>query len=281
MREVAAEQITALVADLYQQANFRLPDDVLAAIRSAAGSEESELGRQVLSLLLENADVAASERLPLCQDTGSAVVFVELGEEVIVSGGSLAAAVDAGVARAREEGCLRASVVSSPCFERRNTGDNTPAVLHVETVAGDGVTVTVMPKGGGSENAGATAMLKPADGAAGVARFVVDTVGRTGAGACPPLFLGVGIGGTLDRAVLLAKKALLRPVGQPAADARLAALEAEILERVNGLGIGPAGLGGTVTCLGVAVEEFPCHIASLPVALNVQCNAARRASGRI
>ncbi|MHB8923586.1 MAG: fumarate hydratase, partial [Thermoleophilia bacterium] len=185
----------------------------------------------------------------------------------------------AGVSRAQSEGYLRASVVNSPCFDRVNTGDNSPAMLHTELVAGDGLMITVLPKGAGSENMSRLAMLKPADGVEGLVAFVVETVELAGANACPPIFLGVGLGGTMDRAAFLAKQALIRPAGAANADARLAGLEQQILERVNALGIGPGGFGGTVTCLGVAIEEYPCHIASLPVAVNIQCNAARRAAG--
>jgi fumarate hydratase subunit alpha len=281
MREVAAADITALVSGLYQEANFVLPEDVILALRDAAGREESTLGREVLAALLENAEIAARDRLPLCQDTGIAVVFAEVGREVIVSGGTLEAAVNAGIASAQREGCLRASVVSDPCFDRKNTGDNTPAVLHIDAVDGDSFRISVLPKGAGSENMGAIAMLKPAHGVEGLVRFAVETVERGGANACPPLFLGIGVGGTMDKAASLSKRALLRPVGAPSADPRLAALEAEILEKVNALGVGPGGFGGVVTCLGVAIEDYPCHIASLPVAVNLQCNAARRAQGVI
>ncbi len=279
MREVTAGQITDLVAKLYQDANFFLPDEVTAAFEDALTREQSPLGREVLASLIENAGIAASDRVPLCQDTGMAVVFAAVGQEVAITGGNLREAVDIGIDRAFREGYLRASIVAHPCFERDNTGDNTPAVLHVELVAGDRVNITVLPKGAGSENAGRIAMLKPGDGAAGLADFVVETVDMNGARACPPLFLGIGVGGTMDQAALLSKQALLRPAGAAGADAGLAELEQEILERVNDLGIGPGGYGGTVTCLGVAIESYPCHISSLPVAVNIQCHAARQAGG--
>jgi fumarate hydratase subunit alpha len=279
VREVGTEDIAALVCRLYQEANFDLPPEVMAAYEAAAKRERSPLGREVLHSLMENARIAAADRVPLCQDTGVAVVFVRAGQEVVITGGDLAQAVDEGIARAVDEGYLRASMVSAPCFERKNTGDNTPAVLHVQVVAGDSLEVTVLPKGAGSENVGRLGMLRPAAGAGGVADFVVETVERGGARACPPLFLGVGVGGTMDKAALLAKEALLRPAGEASALPRLAELEAEILERVNGLGIGPGGYGGTVTCLGVAIEDHPCHIASLPVAVNIQCHSARKARG--
>ncbi len=281
MREINTASVSDLVSRLYQEANFSLPPDVLASFRSALLLEESERGRMVLETLLENADVAARRRVPLCQDTGLAAVFIRIGQDVHLNGKPLAEAVNEGVARAQREGYLRASVVSSPCLKRENTGDNTPAVLHAEIVAGEVFDIAVLPKGAGSENMSRLQMLSPADGLTGLVDFVIETVDLAGARPCPPLFLGVGVGGTMDEAARLSKQALLRPAGEANAEPELAALEQEILARVNALGIGPAGLGGTVTCLGVALEEVPCHIASLPVAVNVQCNCARRASGSL
>lgn len=281
MREIAAADISALVSRLYQEANFHLPADVVVALEDALLKEESEQGREVLATLLKNAEIAARKRVPLCQDTGLAVVFAEVGHEITIAGATLQGAVDAGVAQAQSEGYLRASVVRHPLGERENTGDNTPAMLHTELVAGDGIKVTILPKGAGSENMSRLAMLKPADGVEGLADFVVETVARAGASPCPPIFLGIGVGGAMDTAALLAKKALIRGAGAPSTDPDLAALELRLLERVNSLGIGPGGFGGTVTCLGVAIEEYPCHIASLPVAVNIQCNSHRRASGSI
>lgn len=281
MREVALADLSALVSRLYQEANFSLPADVIAALGAALDCEESPLGREVLQALLANAGLADGQRLPLCQDTGIAFVLVEVGQEVHFTGGILKEAIDAGIAAAVREGHLRASVVAGPCLDRTNTSDNTPAVLHVDLVAGDEVKVWVLPKGAGSENMSRVAMLKPGAGTEGVIEFIVAAVLEAGANPCPPVFLGVGIGGTMDKAVELSKRALLRPAGQPHPDPRLAALEADILERVDALGIGPGGFGGSVTCLGVAVEDYPCHIASLPVAVNIQCNSARRASGSL
>jgi len=281
MTEIYVSQVAALVSRLYQEANFVLPPDVVSALEAALIREESPQGKDVIAILLKNAEIAARERVPLCQDTGLAVVFAEVGQDVRLTGGSLAGAVDAGIARACREGYLRASVVEHPCFERENTGDNTPAMLHTELVEGDSVTITVLPKGGGSENMSRVAMLNPGAGSKGVADFVVETVEAAGGKPCPPIFLGVGLGGSLDRAALLSKKALLRPMDSPNPDERLGELEVVILDRVNALGIGPGGFGGTVTCLGVAIEENPCHIASLPVAVNVQCNSARRATGSL
>lgn len=281
MREIDVSEVTTLVSRLYQEANTVLPADVTAALEGALSREESPIGREVIETILKNATIAGREGVPLCQDTGIAAVFAEVGQEACFTGGSFEAAVNAGVAKAQEEGYLRASVVRDPCYERANTGDNTPAMLHVELVEGDGVSITVLPKGAGSENMSRLNMLKPADGNEGLIDFVVETVELAGGNPCPPIFLGVGVGGTMDRAALLAKMALLRPAGKSNSDPRLARLESDILDAVNALGIGPGGFGGTVTCMGVALEEAPCHIASLPVAVNIQCNSARRASGSI
>lgn len=281
LRKISDREISALVSHLYQEANFNLPADVKAVIEEALQREESALARNVLKALLDNAEIAAKKRVPLCQDTGVAVVFAEVGQNVQITGSSLQDAVNAGIAGAYREGYLRASMVQGPCFNRKNTGDNTPAILHTELVPGDQIKFTVLPKGGGSENQSRLAMLKPADGVPGLIDFVAETVELAGASPCPPIFLGIGVGGTMDGAALLAKKALLRPAGSRNSDAALAGLESEILKKVNGLGIGAGGFGGTVTCLGVAIEEYPCHIASLPVAVNIQCNSARRASGVI
>jgi fumarate hydratase subunit alpha len=281
LKQVEAREITALVSRLYLEANFVLPADVVACLEAALKREESPLGRNVLETLLKNAEIAARERVPLCQDTGLAVVFAEVGQELHISGGSLDEAVDAGVARAQAEGYLRASVVKDPIFERVNTTDNTPAMLHIESVQGQELKLTVLPKGAGSENMSRLAMLKPSDGVDGMMQFILETVQAAGANPCPPIFLGIGVGGTMDRAALLSKKALLRPAASASKNPKLAGLETRILDQINALGIGPGGFGGTVTCLGVAIEESPCHIASLPVAVNIQCNSARRASGSL
>jgi fumarate hydratase subunit alpha len=281
VRTITTAAVTDLVSRLYQEANFALPDDVIAVLEGALDAEESEAGRSVLNTLLENAVTAEREKVPLCQDTGIAVVFAAVGQEVHLEGGELGDAIDAGIRRAWKEGYLRASVVEDPVFKRANTGDNTPAVSHVDLVEGDAFEVTVLPKGAGSENMSRLAMLKPHDGAAGITRFAVDTVEQAGASACPPIFLGIGIGGTMDHAAMLSKKALLRTAGEPSPVDETARLEQEILKQVNRLGIGPAGFGGTVTCLGVSIEASPCHIASLPVAVTIQCNSARRATGTL
>ncbi len=277
MREVKASDLVEVVAQLCVQANHHLPPDVMAALERAAIEEESALGREMLLQLIENARLAAAEGLPICQDCGLAVVFIELGAEVCVRGGPLADAINAGVRKGYAEGLLRKSLVASP-IDRRNTGDNTPAIIHLRQVEGDCVRIAVAPKGAGSENMSAVAMLRPADGIAAVRKFVVETVERAGASACPPLVVGVGIGGNFEHCALLAKQVLaLRPLGQPHPDEAVADLEQDLLRRVNDTGIGPAGVGGRITALAVHVETFPCHIASLPLAVNLDCHAHRHA----
>lgn len=275
MREVQASLIADAVARLCVEANYHLGEDVIAALKRALEQEESPVGREVLQLLLENARLAAEEVAPLCQDCGAAVVFVELGQDVHVVGGDLNAAIEEGVRKGYAEGYLRKSMVRQPFSARVNTGDNTPPIVYVDVVPGDRVRLTVAPKGGGSENMSALGMLKPADGRQGVVDFVVRTVDQAGANPCPPIVVGVGIGGTAERAMLLAKRSLLRELGRPHPDPEVADLEREILARVNDLGIGPQGLGGRTTALAAHVEVMPCHIASLPVGVNIQCHSAR------
>jgi fumarate hydratase subunit alpha len=267
--------ITEHVARLFIEANTLLGEDVLSAYRSARAAETSPTGRDVFDQLLENAELSRSSGVPLCQDTGLAVVFLEVGQDLHVTGGDLREAVHAGVSKGCKEGYLRASVVSPPLGKRVNTGDNTPAIIHETTVPGDGLRITVAPKGGGSENMSALRMLRPADGREGVKRFVLETVARAGSNPCPPIVVGVGLGGTFELCALLAKKSLLRRLGAPHPDPEFAALEAELLAAVNRLGTGPAGLGGNVTALAVHVETHPCHIASLPVAVNINCHSHR------
>ncbi len=252
-----------------------LGEDVLDALKKARDAEESPLARQVLDQLLENAGIAGDERIPICQDCGTAVVFLEVGQDVHIVGGDLYGAVEEGVRQGYGQGYLRKSIVSQPFSARVNTRDNTPAVIHAEIVKGDRLQITVMPKGGGSENMSRLAVLKPAEGRQGVIDFVVKAVDDAGSNPCPPVIVGVGIGGTADKAMILAKKALLRRVGEPNPEPEVAQLEREILERVNSLGIGPEGFGGRTTALAVNIEVFPTHIASLPVAVNLQCYAAR------
>lgn len=275
MRDIEASIITEVVSRLFQQANFELGEDVLAALKQARHDEESPLGRRVLDKILENADIAASEKIPLCQDCGMAVVFLELGQEVHIISGDLYDAVNEGVRRAYDEGYLRKSMVSRPFSARINTGDNTPAIIYTEVVPGDKLKITVMPKGAGAENMTRLAMLIPASGRQGIIEFVVDAVDDAWSNPCPPIIVGVGIGGTAEKTLMLAKRALLRKVGEPNPDSEIAELERDILLNVNSLGIGPMGYGGRITALAVHVESFPAHIGSLPVAVNFQCHSAR------
>lgn len=275
MREIAAASITKAVASLAQDANFNLPEDVVAALERALAEETSPVGQEVLRQLLQNAEIAKSDRMPLCQDCGLAVVFLEIGQDVHVVGGDLAEAINEGVRQGYKDGYLRKSAAVPPIWERANTKDNTPAILHTEIVPGDKMRIVVAPKGGGSENMSALGMLKPAQGADGVVDFVVRSVDQASSNPCPPTIVGVGIGGTVERATYLAKKALLRKVGEPNPDPRVAELERTILQKVNSLGIGPAGYGGRTTSLAVHIETFAAHIASLPVAVNMQCHSAR------
>lgn len=278
VRELDVAAVTAAVRDLCITANYDLPVDVYEALKAAQEVEESPVGREVLAQLVENADIAAADRVPICQDTGLAVIFAEVGQDVHLTGGDFEEAVHEGVRRGYGEGYLRKSVAEEPAHARRNTTDNTPAIIHTSIVPGDRLRLTMMAKGGGAENMSSLNMLKPAQGWAGVADAVVGTVSHAGSNPCPPVVVGVGIGGTIEVVTLLAKKALLREVGSRHPDPRLAALEDELLERINALGIGPQGLGGRTTALAVFIEEMPCHIASMPVAVNVQCHAQRHKS---
>lgn len=273
MREIDVGIITERVKELCMEANFDLGRDVLDALERAKAGEESPTGIEILGQLEENASIARQERVAICQDTGVAVVFVELGQDVHVVGGNLNSAIEEGVRQGYGEGYLRKSLCHP--FTRANTGDNTPAVIHVEVVPGDRVRLTVAPKGGGSENMSRVTMLTPAVGKQGIVDYVVQRVKESGSNPCPPTIVGVGIGGTFEKAALLAKKALLRPVGSENPDPELASLEGEILETINKLGIGPQGLGGRTTSLAVHVNMMPCHIASLPLAVNIQCHAHR------
>jgi fumarate hydratase subunit alpha len=273
VREVDVALITERVKALCMEANFDLGQDVLGAFKKAREEEESPAGIEILGQLEENAAIARQERVPICQDTGIAVVFVELGQDVYLVGGELHNAIYDGVRQGYQEGYLRKSLCHP--FTRANTGDNTPAVIHVEIVPGDRVKLIVAPKGGGSENMSRVTMLTPAVGKKGIVEYVVQRVKESGSNPCPPTIVGVGIGGTFEQAALLAKKALLRPIGSENPDPELASLEGEILEQINRLGIGPQGLGGRTTSLAVHVNMMPCHIASLPLAVNIQCHAHR------
>ncbi len=274
MKDIKASEITSKVKELCLAANFSLGQDVQEAIARAREKEESPLGKEILSQILDNANIAEREQIPMCQDTGFAVFFLELGQEVRVVGGSLYEAINEGVRQGYKDGYLRASILVDP-IKRVNTGDNTPAVIHTEIVPGDKLSITFEAKGGGSENMSRLAMLTPAQGLEGVKNFVVDCVRKAGGNPCPPIVVGVGLGGTMEVAALLAKKAVVRELGRVNPDPDLARLEEELLERVNDLGIGPQGLGGRITALAVHIEIFPCHIASLPVAVNINCHAYR------
>jgi fumarate hydratase subunit alpha len=273
MREIDVKLITEKVRDLCMEANTDLGDDVLQTFDQAIEKEESPLGLEILKELKENARIAKEEKVPICQDTGFAVVFIELGQDVHLIGGTLTEAIHEGVRQGYRDGYLRKSVCHP--FTRANTGDNTPAIIHTEVVPGEKVKITVAPKGAGSENMSRVVMLTPSDGVEGIKRFVIERVRESGSNPCPPTIVGVGIGGTFEQAALLAKKSLLRPLGSKNPDPELEKLESEILTEINQLGIGPQGLGGRTTSLAVHILMMPCHIASLPLAVNIQCHVQR------
>jgi len=276
VREIDVADVRDTIERLCLDANYELPDNVVDALAAAREREVSPVGKQTISLLLENADVAQAGRVPMCQDTGTVVVFADIGQDVHLAGGSLREAIDEGVRRAYTSGYLRPSIVERPVGKRVNTRDNTPAVVHLDLVPGDRVAFTLLAKGGGAENMSRMAMLMPADGLSGVLDFVVETVEIAGPNACPPVIVGVGVGGTFDTVASLAKHGLTRPIGSEHLDPEVREIEAQLLERVNALGIGPHGFGGRVTALAVHVELAPTHIASLPVAVNLQCGPAAR-----
>ncbi len=279
MKTIPASRIADTVATLCIQANTRLPADVKAALDAAQAAEPWPLAKTTLGLLQKNLVVAAEQNLPICQDTGMACVFIELGQQVQIEG-DLEQAVNEGVRRGYGEGYLRKSITGDP-LKRCNTDDNTPAFLSLHLVPGDEVKITVAPKGAGSENMSRLAMLKPADGVEGVKNFILDTVRQAGSNPCPPIVLGVGIGGSFDKCAYLAKKALLRPLDEPNADPYYAALERQLLDEINAMGIGPQGFGGKTTCLGVSIEKMATHVACLPVAVNISCHVTRRASAKL
>ncbi|MDK2798825.1 MAG: fumarate hydratase subunit alpha [Clostridiales bacterium] len=280
MRQVHVSKIIDMVEKLCIHANYYINQDIQSAIASYRDKEQSPIGKDILSKLLENAKLAEEQAMPICQDTGMTVVFVELGQDVHVVGGSLSDAIHEGVRRGYDKGYLRKSVVNDP-LHRVNTQDNTPAVIHYDIIEGDKIKITIAPKGFGSENMSALKMLKPSDGLEGVVDFVVKTVDEAGANPCPPMVVGVGIGGTMEKAAYLAKKALLRPIDVRNTDRFYKELEQELLGKINMLGIGPQGLGGTTTALAVNIEVFPTHIAGLPVAVNINCHATRHAEAVI
>ncbi|MGB9734943.1 MAG: fumarate hydratase [bacterium] len=273
MREINAKQITEAVSDLCMKANFDIPDDVMSALKKAYQEEVSPQGKDVLKQIIDNDEIAHNEQVPMCQDTGLAVFFVELGQDVHITGGLLNDAINEGVRKGYKEGYLRKSTCHP--FTRKNVGDNTPAIIHVELVAGDKMKITMAAKGGGSENMSRVMMMKPSDGLEGIKKYIIERVRESGSNPCPPIIVGVGIGGTFERSALIAKKALLRPLGTPNPDPELDKLEKELLTSINKLGIGPMGLGGRTTALAVHMIVEPCHIASLPLAVNIQCHSAR------
>lgn len=274
-RQVHVDELERVVRELCMEICYRVPPEMVELMRRAREREESAIGREILDRLLDNQDLAAEGEFPYCQDTGYTVVFLDIGQDVHVVGGDVYAAIDRGVAAGYRDGYLRGSIVRDPLFERRNTGNNTPAFVHTRLVPGDRVRIQVDAKGAGSENMGRHAMLKPSDGLDGAKAFVLRAVEEAGPNACPPGIIGVGIGGNFETSAVLAKRALMRKVGQPSEDPRVSDLEAELYERCNALGLGPEALGGTQTVLAVHVETAPTHIASLPVAVNIECHAHR------
>jgi len=274
MREITSEEIAKAVENLCISSNCGLGEDVWRALREGLENEESPVGKEVLEEILENDRMAEEEKLPMCQDTGFIVVFVEMGQEVRITGGDICEAINKGVINGYKKGYLRKSIVGDP-LRRNNTGDNSPAWVHIDIVPGDKLKISVMPKGAGSENMSIVAMLSPVEGVQGVKRFVLDWVREKGANACPPLVVGVGIGGIFEGVAKLAKKALLRPIGSKNPVPFYAEMEEQLLKEINNLGLGPQGLGGSTTALAVHIETYPCHMASLPLAINLQCHAAR------
>jgi fumarate hydratase subunit alpha len=275
MRDVDAKEITKTVTHLFLEANFYLTDDVLESLKKAKDTEESPVGKEVLEQLIKNADIAAKEQIPLCQDCGTAVIFLELGQEVHIVGGDLVAAINQGVSQAYDQGYLRKSMVKQPFSSRVNTKDNTPAIIYTDVVPGDKLKIIAIPKGGGAENMSRLVMLTPAAGRQGIIDNVLKAVDEAGSNPCPPIIVGVGIGGTAEKTLMLAKRALLRKIGEHNADTEVAELEKELLQKINNLGIGPMGYGGRITALAVNVEVFPSHIASMPMAVNINCHSSR------
>lgn len=281
IRRIKADAVTQTVKKLFMDCNYYIGEDITSALKKSMEEEKSPVGREVLAQLLENNKIAAAEQLPLCQDTGMAVLFVEYGDKVVIEDGSFEDAVMQGVRQAYDEGYLRKSVVSDPVFDRKNTGDNTPAIIHTRIVSGDKIKILAGGKGFGSENMSAIAMLTPSKGVQGVFDFVLDTVKKAGPNPCPPIVVGVGIGGTFEKAAELAKMATLREIDAKNSDGRYAELEDRLLTAINKMGFGPAGLGGSTTALGVNIETYPTHIAGMPVAVNICCHAARHKSAVI
>ena len=281
IRKIKSDTVTKTVKQLFMDCNYFIDDSITKALKDFREKEKSHVGKNVLSQLLENNEIAAKEQIPICQDTGMAVLFVEYGDKVVIEDGSFKEAVEQGVREAYDEGYLRKSVVTDPVFDRINTKDNTPAVIHTEIVPGDKIKFLVGGKGFGSENMSAIKMLTPSYGAEGVKDFILETVKKAGPNPCPPIVVGVGIGGTFEKAAQLAKKATFRPIDTKNPDPRYAQMEDELLEKINRMGFGPAGLGGNTTALGVNIETYPTHIAGMPVAVNICCHAARHKEAEI
>lgn len=281
IRQIKAETVTETVKQLFLDCNYFIGKDIMTALEKARESEKSKVGKSVLTQIIENDKLAAKEEVPLCQDTGMAILFVEYGDKVVIEDGSFEDAVNEGVRQAYKDGYLRKSVVNDPVFDRLNTKDNTPAIIHTRIVKGDKIKITAGGKGFGSENMSAIKMLTPSYGIEGVKKFILDTVRTAGPNPCPPIVVGVGIGGTFERCAQLAKKATFRAIDTHNEDERYAKLEDELLESINKMGFGPAGLGGTTTAIGVNIETSPTHIAGMPVAVNICCHAARHASAEI
>lgn len=274
MKTIHFNEIVTAVKTMCIEANYYLPEDIYDALKQSEALEESPIGRDILKDICTNADIAKHDNIPICQDTGTAVFFVKLGQEVYIEGGLLEKAINEGVRQGYKEGYLRKSIVENPLY-RKNTGDNTPAIVHYEIVAGENLEILIAPKGGGSENMSKVYMLTPSQGIEGVKKTVLEAVTLAGPNACLPVVVGIGIGGNFEKCALLAKKALTRTIGVPSGDPRMAELEKELLEEINKLGIGPQGLGGTTTALAVHIETYPCHIASMPLAINMGCHVNR------
>lgn len=278
MKEIHVSTITETVQKLCIEANYYISEDVTECMKTNLNKEDSPVGKEILSQILENNVLAAEKQIPMCQDTGVAVIFLEIGQEVHFVGGSLQEAIQEGVRQGYEKGYLRKSMVYDPIYERKNTKDNTPAVIHTDIVPGDSVKITIAPKGAGSENMSELRMMTPSDGFEGVIQFVVDRIKKASGNPCPPVIVGIGLGGNFEQSAILSKKALLRPLGKRHPEPKLAELEMVLLEKINKLGIGPMGLGGRTTALDVHIEAMACHIASMPVAINLQCHASRHKS---
>ena len=276
MKTIDVNQIIETVEKLCMDANYYLNNDILDALKKGINQEESDIGKGIINQIIENANIAKDKRMAICQDTGMTIAFVDIGQDVHISGGGLSEAINEGVRRGYKNGYLRKSVVRDP-IDRTNTGDNTPAVIHYNVVDGDNLKITIAPKGFGSENMSALKMLKPSDGLEGVKKFIIETVSNAGPNPCPPIIVGVGIGGSMEKSAIMAKRALIRPINKKSDVEYIKNLEEEMLNSVNKLGIGPAGLGGRLTALAVNIEVFPTHIAGLPVAVNLSCHATRHA----